>query len=760
MFSDRALEAFLHDPGLVVSISTYKGLGFVLVTSLLLFLLVRWAWGRMDRHYRLALEHEAEVERLSRLYSALSQINQAIVRTDNREDLLKHFCEQLTTFGGFDMAWFGWCREGSQEIAPCAWAGEVVEDISSLRIAIGEKLEEPFFSSSAFNEGRTQVLRNVGRESFGRKFAGKSLEQTFHSLALMPVEYQGKVAGVLAVYARESGFFRKQELLLLEEAVDDLTFALEAFDRDDLRQQAQAKAESEEAFSRMMIESMPGIVYFYDSNGRFLRWNRNFERISGYTGKEIANMQPPDFFAKEDHPILMERIGEVFSTGESYLEAPFVSRSGSRTPYHFTGRRVQYDGRECLVGVGVDISERRLAALALQESERKYRELVEYANSIIVRWDSQGTILLMNEFGLQFFGYSEKDLIGKNVMGSIVPYEESSGRNLKSLIEEITSNPLAFEQSTNENIKSNGERVWISWTNRIVTDDTGKVKEILSIGADITQQRAAEQAIRNLNASLEKRVAERTAELKKALVRAESADKLKSAFLATMSHELRTPLNSIIGFTGIVRQELAGPLNVEQKKQLGMVRSSAHHLLELINDILDISKIEAGQLQMRPSSFDIKESILRVCELVRPLATAKDIAILSEIPDDLPSMLGDQRRIEQIVINLLNNAIKFSDEGEVILEISMLSGAEDITGRAVEIRVSDRGIGIDPNDLKELFQPFRQLDTGLTREHEGTGLGLAICRRLANLMGGNIQAESTPGQGSTFTVILPLSFSD
>jgi hypothetical protein len=232
--------------------------------------------------------------------------------------------------------------------------------------------------------------------------------------------------------------------------------------------------------------------------------------------------------------------------------------------------------------------------------------------------------------------------------------------------------------------------------------------------------------------------------------RAESADHLKSAFLATMSHELRTPLNSIIGFTGILLQGLAGPLNDEQRKQLGIVRDSARHLLALINDVLDISKIEAGQLNVAREPFDLRASIARVDGMVRPLAEKKSLALRTDLATEIGEWTGDARRVEQILLNLLNNAVKFTERGEVALR-----GRFD--GDRLVLDVSDTGIGIRPEDIEQLFQPFRQVDSGLSRRHEGTGLGLAICRRLAALMGGDIAVQSEPGRGSVFTLSLPAS---
>ncbi|MCS7011811.1 MAG: ATP-binding protein, partial [Anaerolineales bacterium] len=251
-------------------------------------------------------------------------------------------------------------------------------------------------------------------------------------------------------------------------------------------------------------------------------------------------------------------------------------------------------------------------------------------------------------------------------------------------------------------------------------------------------------------AELEQKVAERTQDLHLALEKAQEADRLKSAFLATMSHELRTPLNSIIGFTGVLLQGLAGPLNPEQTKQLGMIRDSAQHLLALINDVLDISKIEAGQLEVRRDPFDLRLAIENVLRMVTPMAQKKGLALGVAISSGVGTIVSDQRRVEQILINLMTNAVKFTERGEVRLECETSPGW-------VTLRVRDTGIGIRPEDMSKLFRPFQQLETGLARHHEGTGLGLAICHRLATLLGGSITAESEWGKGSVFTVTLPLA---
>ena len=362
--------------------------------------------------------------------------------------------------------------------------------------------------------------------------------------------------------------------------------------------------------------------------------------------------------------------------------------------------------------------ERQRAEKALRESEQKYRELVEHANSIILRWTNDGRITFLNEFGLHFFGYSGGEIIGRHVLGTIVPTTDKDGRDMGQLMERIFADPIAFEQNVNENMRRNGERVWIAWTNRIIRDEQDCVTEIFSVGTDVTQLKRAEEAILELNTRLEHRVAERTAELAVACERAEASDRLKSAFLATMSHELRTPLNSIIGFTGIMLQGMAGPLTGEQKKQLGMVMGSSRHLLALINDVLDISKIEAGQLQVSCDRFDLRASIEKVAGIVKPLAEQRRLNLVLELAPELGTICSDVRRVEQVLLNLLNNALKFTEHGTVTLTVRFEKDH-------VQIAVKDTGIGIKSENIAMLFQPFRQIDTGLSRQHEGTGLGLA-----------------------------------
>lgn len=483
----------------------------------------------------------------------------------------------------------------------------------------------------------------------------------------------------------------------------------------------------------------------------------------------------------------------------------------------------------------------------LQTQVENYRDLIDSINSIVLRWSRDGHITFLNKYGQRFFGYAEQEIIGRHVIGTIVPETETGGRDLRPLMDQILKDPAAFEQNVNENIRKNGERVWISWSNKLVLDPLGQVLEVLSVGQDITARREAEvrlnmlskyandfiillddqfrfletnercqeyygytraemlgmhatvlrapetkanfqaqvgQAVKqgqalyetvhrrkdgttfpveiNLRAidtggkrlyqavirdiSERKRVEAKELELRKA----RELGRLKSLFIASMSHELRTPLNSIIGFTGIMLQGLAGELNGEQKKQLGMVKESAGHLLALINDVIDVSKIEAEKVQLAIEPFDLAAALRSVRDFFGTALAERGHKLTLDLPEQL-MVRSDERRVRQIVMNLVGNAIKFTDRGEIMVRAAQ-------SGTEVSVAVSDTGYGIRHEDLPKLFRQFSRIHAEGQPLQEGTGLGLYLSQKLAGMLGGEIEVKSEPGKGSTFTFKVPVEY--
>jgi len=246
---------------------------------------------------------------------------------------------------------------------------------------------------------------------------------------------------------------------------------------------------------------------------------------------------------------------------------------------------------------------------------------------------------------------------------------------------------------------------------------------------------------------------EKTAELEQTNIRLQEMERLKSVFLASMSHELRTPLNSIIGFTGIILQGMSGEVNQEQGKQLTMVKNSASHLLSLINDVLDISKIEAGKVELSPEEFRLDNVAREVVETLSPTASEKSLELLTEVPEGI-TLFSDRRRVKQVLMNLVSNAVKFTDRGSVKIA-ARVPGDDNL-----EVRVIDTGIGIKQEDMDKLFQPFQQIEAFLAKKSEGTGLGLHLTERLVALLGGDISAKSEYGRGSEFTFTMPLRYKE
>ena len=304
-----------------------------------------------------------------------------------------------------------------------------------------------------------------------------------------------------------------------------------------------------------------------------------------------------------------------------------------------------------------------------------------------------------------------------------------------------------------------GEELAAELVSAVLHDGDGARLAVVSILRDRTQEvenaRLAAELAR-LNEGLEHAVREATAELQEQnrqlawqgqeLVR---AYRHKSEFLGSMSHELRTPINALLGYTALLRERIYGELSPRQDEALQRMQSSSAHLLELVNDILDLARIEAGRMPVYLEAVLLAPLVKSVVDSVEPLANARGLDLRVDVPADLPALITDRTRVKQIVLNLLSNAVKFTREGSVALSAR-------VVGDGVEVRVADTGIGIAPEALAGIFDDFRQVDQSSTREFGGTGLGLSIVRKLLGLLGGSIRVESTPDVGSTFTVMLPL----
>jgi PAS domain S-box-containing protein len=390
---------------------------------------------------------------------------------------------------------------------------------------------------------------------------------------------------------------------------------------------------------------------------------------------------------------------------------------------------------------------------ALQASEAKYRELVANANAIILRMAPDGTVTYFNEYAERFFGYSSDEVMGRHVVGTIVPPRESeSGRDLAQLLAAIVADPGSHSENENENMTRDGRRVFVRWANRIILDAQNRPSGVLCIGHDITEKRHSDKELALHRHHLEELVFSRTAELAAARDAAEAANRAKSVFLANMSHELRTPMNGIMGMTNLALRRATDPKQIDQ---LNKSLSAAQHLLGVINNVLDISRIEADRLRLDEEDFLLSRVIAEACGMEEDPARAKGIRLSWEVVGDPPDQLcGDALRLRQILLNFVGNAVKFSDHGQITVRASAME--QDSRSVLLRIEVVDQGIGLSAEHQARLFEAFTQADDSMTRKYGGTGLGLSISRRIARLMGGDVGVSSVEGRGSTFWVSVRL----
>lgn len=417
-------------------------------------------------------------------------------------------------------------------------------------------------------------------------------------------------------------------------------------------------------------------------------------------------------------------------------------------------RKSVFQGRNAEPARAIEVSDTeiasRLRALeALRESEERFRAFVETTHEWIWSIDQEGLYTYSNPAVTAMLGYTPQELIGHSFLEFM---HEEDRQTIEFMFPMIVADKWGWKDLVIRFRHKDGSYRYLERNATPILDAKGELIGYRGSDRDITERRQAEELLREERAQLARRVEERTAELTAANLQLAKAARLKDEFLASMSHELRTPLNAILGMSEVLHEEVYGPLNEKQKQSLHSVQESGRHLLSLINDILDLSKIEAERL---PLTFDAT-CVDSVCQaslrLVREAARRKKLKVAQSVDPQVTTVWADERRLTQILVNLLSNAIKFTPEGgSVGLDVRCGPG-----GREIDFAVWDTGIGIAPEDFGRLFQPFVQLDSRLARQFGGTGLGLALVKRMVEMQGGTIRVESELGKGTRFSFSLPI----
>jgi len=515
-----------------------------------------------------------------------------------------------------------------------------------------------------------------------------------------------------------------------------------------------------------IVESSPLAIIALDGEGRVQMWNRSAEHMFGWKEEEVIGQPlptiPPDLQEEFRTHVMARMQGEI----ESGFETTRLRKDGSAADVSvWSAPLSDSDGKITgIMTATADISgrkraEREKAELQASEEaaraeasiERRYRKLLEAAPDAILEVDRGGYIVLVNVQAEKLFGYTRSELLGKAVE-CLIPTRFQGLHPTHR--ENYFGHPVMRPMGTGLDLyakRADGTEFAVDVTLSPYESDGGG--RVICVVRDVTERKRAEEQIRTLNQHLEQRGAElvkTNKELERQNREVEKVNRLKDEFLASMSHELRTPLNSIIGFSDLLAERGDAQFTPKQKRFIGHIQQGARHLLELINDILDLSKIESGHLELKYEDFDVSAALVEVLTTIRPMAASKNIEVAANVPPGL-ILYADRLRFKQVLYNLLSNALKFTAAaGHVAIEGSANDGW-------AAFLVSDTGIGIPAEEHEAIFSSFHQVGTTTKGVREGTGLGLAITKRLVEQHGGKIWVESEPGKGSRFSFTIPLT---
>ena len=687
-------------------------------------------------------QHAAQdrLQRLNRLYRVLLAVAQHLGTTREPKALLDAVCHILTQEGGPRMAWIGALGPDGDRVLPLAQAGVGPVDLAALQISVLDNPQGQCPTGVAYREQRTASANNLADDPALRPWHAAALVHQFRASAAFPIRDRGVVVAVLSVYSDVVNFFDAEELQLLERLADQLGIALEASEADAARSRAEDQLRASEARATAVFRASPvAMTLARPECGSMVDVNEAWLSLFGLLRQAAIDKTGADLGLWIE-PAQRQQVTQTLHHGGmvSGLDARMQRVDGQALDVAFSAAPVEIAGQHFVLTSYVDISLRRQHERTLRDHanqlERRVALRTAEFNSIFqalpdlyFRIARDGTVLDYRA-GRQSDLYSAPAQFLGQRMQAVLPPGVADALDRAMADAAVGGVPTELHYSLT---LPTGQA---SFEARVVALDTG---DFVVVVRNISERMAYEQAREN------------------ALTEARELSRLRSEFLANMSHEIRTPLNAIMGLAQVGWATSTVPAT---RDAFTRVLQAAQLQLAIINDILDFSKIDANRLEMESVPVDLRALADSALDVVRETALTKGLRLHVQVAPDVPAgCLTDPLRLRQILLNLLTNAIKFTEHGEVAVrvDVEVLMDA-GLATQQLHLQVADTGLGMQPAQLARLFEPFQQADSSTTRRYGGTGLGLSISQRLAQLMGGALQVQSVWGQGSRFTLRLPL----
>jgi hypothetical protein len=557
------------------------------------------------------------------------------------------------------------------------------------------------------------------------------------ALAILPISHRRQVIGCFSMASHTLTEVPETARAVLDIITAQVGTIIARLKAEKIMHQSQINLQT-------MFDSSDDFLVVMNIAGQILQVSRAFKTRLGYDDVELLGQSafclvPPRF-----HELAAKIFRSMLAGATKNCDVPFISKEGLEIPVETRVSICQWDGQPILVGISRDITRRKQMDDVLRESEEKAQALLNATTDAAYLLDVHGTVLGLNENGAKRFKRSLEEMLGKCIYDVFPP---SIIEERKNHLEQVFQTGIPLKYDTDR------DGLWMENTIYPIMDAQGNVAKIAVFSRNITRQRTAEvkraqlfDEIKTARAQLQVRAEK----LEDANARLKELDRIKSQFLANMSHELRTPLNSVIGFSEVLQDGILGEISEQQRSALEEIWRSSRHLLDLINDLLDFSRIENGRMMLHKTSFELSDLLDEVKTVIQPLAKKKSQALEVCLEAAMPPVTADRLRLKQILLNLVGNASKFTQEGGHITLTCSLTINDQVL-----FSVADNGIGISPEDQKIIFEEFRQVDGTVTRSETGSGLGLTISKRLVELAGGQIWVESQLGKGAVFSVLLP-----